>query len=597
MRGVTSETSNYSLASLRCAAGTDVGMRRDENQDSFGVIRGDDFRAYFVADGMGGAQGGATASRMAIAVLQEALTAPGFRAAPAEVEGVVHSINRRIFEKGVNDPAFAGMGTTLVGLVFTPSGVMGVNVGDSRAYRVRAGAISQISEDHTLVRELVRSGAISEQEAEQHPVSHMLTRSLGPVATVQVECAVLPQVPEFGDIYILCSDGLYNCVSEQELLAVVTQNPLDDANQILINLANQRGGVDNITVLVIAVGERAARARGSFMDLPVADIDPSIRKEATDSQAESEERGDERVVVPPPVQEPRERRATKRGSSGSDDGISSYSTRFPLTMLVGVALVVGLVLGNVARRILPGELSGLLSSDTSAPSSGASVGQNERGGDSSVSMGPVRTREELLRTIRELNEKLEDLTSDKDVQARSNPGSASAKQEIEERQTELELASREEALWRSRVYILRHGAPEQVKLEQRKVAAYSVAVQNQWDTMTEAHARLTRLQDQLSVEPENATLAGEIKRLEKELANIERNFSQQVIAFARARQEESATRVAMLTQQLNNLEKGGVAPTDGAPSKSKDSSGPFPAGPTKQKRPLEEILNEGFGAQ
>jgi protein phosphatase len=558
-------------------------MRRDENQDSFGVIRGDDFRAYFVADGMGGAQGGATASRMAIAVLQEALTTPGFRAAPAEVEGVVHSINRRIFEKGVNDPAFAGMGTTLVGLVFTPSGVMGVNVGDSRAYRVRAGAISQISEDHTLVRELVRSGAISEQEAEQHPVSHMLTRSLGPVATVQVECAVLPQVPEFGDIYILCSDGLYNCVSEQELLAVVTQNPLDDANQILINLANQRGGVDNITVL--------------FMDLPVADIDPSIRKEATDSQAESEERGDERVVVPPPVQEPRERRTTKRGSSGSDDGIRSYSTRFPLTMLVGVALVVGLVLGNVARRILPGELSRLLSSDTSAPPSGASVSQNERGDDSSGLMGPVRTREELLRTIRELNEKLEDLTSDKDIQARSNPGSASAKQEIEERRTELELASREEALWRSRVYILRHGAPEQVKLEQRKVAAYSVAVQNQWDTMTEAHARLTRLQDQLSVEPENATLAGEIKRLEKELADIERNFSQQVIAFARSRQEESATRVAMLTQQLNNLEKGGVAPTDGAPSKSTDSSGPFPAGPTKQKRPLEEILKEGFGAQ
>jgi hypothetical protein len=115
--------------------------------------------------------------------------------------------------------------------------------------------------------------------------------------------------------------------------------------------------------------------------------------------------------------------------------------------------------------------------------------------------------------------------------------------------------------------------------------------------MTEAHARLTRLQDQLSVEPENATLAGEIKRLEKELADIERNFSQQVIAFARSRQEESATRVAMLTQQLNNLEKGGVAPTDGAPSKSTDSSGPFPAGPTKQKRPLEEILKEGFGAQ
>ena len=595
MRGVTSDSSGYSLASLRCAAGTDVGMRREENQDSFGVIRGEDFRAYFVADGMGGAHGGATASRMAIVALEEAFTKPGFRAAPAEVEAVVTTINKQIFEKGVNTPAFAGMGTTLVGLVFTPSGVMGVNVGDSRAYRVRAGGIAQISEDHTLVRELVRSGAISEQDAERHPVSHMLTRSLGPLATVQVECVVLPEVPQFADIYILCSDGLYNLVSEQELLAVVTQNPLDDANQILINLANQRGGEDNITVLVIAVGERVARARGTVTETLVADLEPTTQVGVTDQIAEKEEKAEEQIVVPPPVQEPQERRTAKRGREA--DVVGSSPVKFPITALVGLALVIGLVLGNFARHVFPGQEAEQVLSDSGAPSAAVNLRNEELSDDHSGLMSSGRSREELLQTIRELNEKLDDLRAARGVSGRGQSESPSSKRDIQEQRVELELASRVNVLWKTRLEILRHGTPEQKKLEQRKVAAYSGAVQEQWDEAMELHARLTRLQDQLSLEPDNQTLKEDIKRLEKELADGESTLSEQVIAFARARQEESAKRLATVTQMLEKLKKDHDASVEGAPSRSRDSTGPLPANSVKHKRPLEEILNGDFGPE
>lgn len=251
----------FDLSQLRCAAGTDVGMRREENQDSFGIIKKDSqFHAFFVADGMGGVHGGAVASRLTIAALEELLTSE-LTQTPDGVTAAVHQVNNRIFAKGKDDPNLAGMGTTLVGLVFRPEGTILVNVGDSRAYRVRGSSIVQLTEDHTLVNELLKSGAISPAQAENHPVSHMLTRSLGPLEQVQVDCSIMQESPEVGDVYVLCSDGLYNFVEKEELLEVVRQNPLDDANQILINLANQRGGADNITVLVIAVGDGSGKGR------------------------------------------------------------------------------------------------------------------------------------------------------------------------------------------------------------------------------------------------------------------------------------------------------------------------------------------------
>lgn len=344
----TSANSNFQVTMPRCAAGTDVGMRREENQDSFGVIRGEDFSAFFVADGMGGAQGGAIASRMVIAALETELSKSGYRIAPERIIDLIKDINRQVFEKGSNEPRYAGMGTTLVGLIFTPLGLLGLNVGDSRAYRIRGERIEQISEDHTLVRELVRSGALAETEAEHHPVSHMLTRSLGPVADVQVECRFLPEKPEPSDIYVLCSDGLYNLVPESDILGVVSQNPLDDANQILINLANQRGGTDNITALVIAVSEEQVRDRGAPQEKSELESPEATSKESDEAIHEAERRVE---VVPPVVQEPTETKRVRERKIGKGGDFRSVSSSTPMVMILGLTLGVGLVLGSVVRQV------------------------------------------------------------------------------------------------------------------------------------------------------------------------------------------------------------------------------------------------------
>lgn len=241
------------LSLVTYAAGTDIGLRREENQDSFGLLDSELFRCFFVADGMGGAQGGAEASQLALASIR------GFLAGEVSlnVDGVreaVEAANKTIFDRSLGDPSLAGMGTTLVGLGFGAGGVLVCNVGDSRAFRIRRGKIGRMTQDHTLVQELVEAGTITEEQAERHPVAHMLTRSLGPAESVAVDCWMYPQRPELGDVYVLCSDGLYNLVSPREIAEVVLYNDGHDAVGKLIDLANNAGGGDNITVVVIRVG-------------------------------------------------------------------------------------------------------------------------------------------------------------------------------------------------------------------------------------------------------------------------------------------------------------------------------------------------------
>lgn len=345
----TTEASIFDLTLLRCAAGTDVGMRRDENQDSFGVIKQDAFHAYFVADGMGGAQGGATASRMTIALLSEAFNNSTVRVTGDFIISAVENVNRRIYERGSQDPACAGMGTTLVGLVFTPEALLGVNVGDSRAYRIRGDSIVQISEDHTLVKELVQSGAIAPEDVHQHPISHMLTRSLGPLPEVTVECRVLPEVPQLGDVYILCSDGLYNYVPPEDILAVIRQNPIDDANQILINLANQRGGSDNITALVIAVGDKPPRGRKNSMFPANITSDSDATRSSPITPADTT--AIEQPVIPPPVKEPPNSKSERKISRERNRTSVRGPRPLPTAIVLGSTLVIGLVLGTFVRHI------------------------------------------------------------------------------------------------------------------------------------------------------------------------------------------------------------------------------------------------------
>ncbi len=251
---MTDELPHDYLPLLAYSSGSDIGLRREENQDSHGLLDSELFRCFFVADGMGGAQGGAEASQLALATIR------GFLAGEISlnVEGVtkaVQAANKAIFERSLTDPGLTGMGTTLVGLGFGREGILVCNVGDSRAFRIRRGKIGQMTRDHTLVQELVEAGTLTEEQAERHPVAHMLTRSLGPAENVAVDCWMYQEKPELGDVYVLCSDGLYNLVNQIELAETVIFSDVNDAVSQLIELANEAGGTDNITVSVIRIGQ------------------------------------------------------------------------------------------------------------------------------------------------------------------------------------------------------------------------------------------------------------------------------------------------------------------------------------------------------
>lgn len=360
-------------------------MRRDQNQDAFGIIKKEAFHAYFVADGMGGVRGGAVASRTAVSSLEELVKEQESLPSEELIASILNTVNHRIFEKGGADPALAGMGTTLVGLLFSADTAYCVNVGDSRAYRVRAGSIIQLSEDHTLVRELVCSGAITPEQAEHHPVAHMLTRSLGPLEEIQSEVIRL-EPTQHGDIYLLCSDGLYNFVEPNEIVDVVQQNPLDDASQILINLANQRGGTDNITVVIVAVGDTSSKRRSAqyrhardvvaqgAKEVPAreqalrGDIEgiksagePAHATEedsgAGTSQAETATAATTQFIAPPQVQEPPDLDRVEASRQRKRGGYHKPKARLPVPLLVVAALVLGMVVGSLAKKFVQPEQS------------------------------------------------------------------------------------------------------------------------------------------------------------------------------------------------------------------------------------------------
>jgi len=227
-------------------------MRREENQDAFGVLETEQWRLFVVADGMGGVQGGAIAANLAVETFKQSLQGKE-QITIDDIRAAVEAANLEIYVKGGSDPTLTGMGTTIVGLLFVGSSLYVVNVGDSRAYILRGGRIGRLTEDHTLVMELLRSGTISVEQAQNHPVSHMLTRSLGPSDKVEVDCRLYPYGPLKNDRYLLCSDGLYNLVAEEEINETLTENSLEVAVQLLVAKANERGGTDNITVIAVEV--------------------------------------------------------------------------------------------------------------------------------------------------------------------------------------------------------------------------------------------------------------------------------------------------------------------------------------------------------
>jgi PPM family protein phosphatase len=222
---------------------TDVGRQRQSNEDSYLERE----PLFAVADGMGGARAGEVASRMAV----EAFDASGGSSDRPEemLRGVAREANRRIYEMAQGDSEHAGMGTTLTAALVAGREVAVGHVGDSRLYRLRGGALERLTEDHSLVEELVRQGRLTPEEAETHPQRSIITRALGPEPDVEVE--TFTDVGRSGDVYLICSDGLSGMVSEAEMTAILEESAsLTDAAARLVETANRNGGKDNITVVL-----------------------------------------------------------------------------------------------------------------------------------------------------------------------------------------------------------------------------------------------------------------------------------------------------------------------------------------------------------
>jgi len=230
---------------------TDPGRRRRRNEDAYVAVP----PLFAIADGMGGAQAGEVASGLAAAVLEEA-TGDEHSDLKGEqrVASLIMEANRRVFQRSSEDSATSGMGTTMtVALLDNTDGTIAFgHVGDSRAYRVRGGELEQLTDDHSLVGELVRSGRLSPEEAETHPQRSVITRALGTEPDVDVDTFTVEA--EQGDIYLLCSDGLTDMISPRDILAAVdASNDLDDAARALVSAANAGGGEDNITVVLFQI--------------------------------------------------------------------------------------------------------------------------------------------------------------------------------------------------------------------------------------------------------------------------------------------------------------------------------------------------------
>ncbi len=253
-------------------ARTDVGRKRDGNEDSFCVAP--DLGLFVVADGMGGHAAGEVASQLAVHTILEwmakfmsgedvEMVGPPEARCSREANFLLSSIrqaNRIIFEAAQSRREYAGMGTTVVSVLAVDDHVVLAHVGDSRIYRIRDDRIVQLSRDHSLVQQQVERGIISPQEAHGSQFRHLITRALGLKESLEVELEEQPARP--GDVLLLCSDGLSDLVEDEEMLAILREHggESEKACQALVDRANYKGGDDNITALLIQVreGDRGA---------------------------------------------------------------------------------------------------------------------------------------------------------------------------------------------------------------------------------------------------------------------------------------------------------------------------------------------------
>jgi protein phosphatase len=241
---------------------THVGRQRQHNEDSFLVS--DEARLYLVADGMGGHAAGEIASKIAVDSISEFIvhtkeddgTWPHaydehYGRATNRLMAALRLANTRVLEAMRKDARLRGMGTTIVAALADDGKMSVAHVGDSRAYLVRNGEMMRLTNDHSWVFEQVQAGMLTEAEAEKHPLRNVITRALGGALSVTPDASEVEA--QSGDVYLLCSDGLTGMVPEDEILRVVSENSsdLERACQKLIDMANERGGLDNVTAILV----------------------------------------------------------------------------------------------------------------------------------------------------------------------------------------------------------------------------------------------------------------------------------------------------------------------------------------------------------
>jgi PPM family protein phosphatase len=246
---------------------TDVGRKRDHNEDSF--LNNAELGLFAVADGMGGHAGGDRASRLAVEIIEREVRdntstsmntvpiGPSTTEAPParELRSAALTAGRTIFDLAEGDPQLSGMGTTLTALLLKSGRAYLAHVGDSRAYLYRDNRIEQLTEDHSWIEEQVKAGFMTAAEARESSLKHIITRSVGFERDVDVDLLAMPVL--MGDCFLLCSDGLCNTASPEDLRRALSQGYYSDVPRMLVDGANERGGDDNITVVLVYVANDA----------------------------------------------------------------------------------------------------------------------------------------------------------------------------------------------------------------------------------------------------------------------------------------------------------------------------------------------------
>lgn len=236
---------------LNSYALTDIGLKRKMNQDAF--LRDDELSLYVVADGMGGHLGGEVASRLATEGIQKYCRENRGSAGRDQLDKGINLASQEIYRQATANPDLAGMGTTVVSLLFMGDVVYFGQVGDSRAYMMNQDSIWQVTEDHSLLNEEIRAGRLDAAQVATYQFRNVITRSVGYESHVTVD--IYRRKPKAGELYLLCTDGLSSLVEAREMHDEIRNCGPEAGLKNLISLANQRGGDDNITALVCQIVE------------------------------------------------------------------------------------------------------------------------------------------------------------------------------------------------------------------------------------------------------------------------------------------------------------------------------------------------------